>query len=87
MLPVGCGRVDITPTLGLPMVGMPGPPRREGVQWQLRSRVFLVDDEERRLAPEAGDRMTDAALELLQRFSAAGHGSHRRTMATAPDSS
>jgi hypothetical protein len=36
-----------------------------------------------RLAPEAGDRMTDAALELLQRLSSAGHGSHRWTMAPA----
>ena len=47
---VGCGRVDITPEPGLPMVGMPGSPRGEGVQWPLRSRVFLVDDGERRIA-------------------------------------
>jgi hypothetical protein len=86
MLRVGRGRVDITPTLGLPMVGMPGTPRGEGVQWQLRSRVFLVDDEERRLAPEAGDRMSDAARELLRSLSSAGHGSHRWTMASTPDS-
>ena len=30
-----------------------------------------------RLAPEAGDRMTDAALELLQRLASLGHGSQR----------
>jgi neutral ceramidase len=47
---VGCGRVDITPEPGLPMVGMPGSPRGVGVQWPLRSRVFLVDDGERRIA-------------------------------------
>jgi neutral ceramidase len=47
---VGCGRADITPEPGLPMVGMPGSPRGEGVQWPLRSRVFLVDDGERRVA-------------------------------------
>jgi len=28
-----------------------------------------------RLAPEAGDRMTNAALELLRRLAPAGHGS------------
>jgi neutral ceramidase len=47
---VGCGRADITPEPGLPMVGMPGSPRGEGVQWPLQSRVFLVDDGERRIA-------------------------------------
>ena len=47
---VGCGRVEITPDLGLPMVGMPGSPRGEGVQWPLRSRVFLVDDSGHRIA-------------------------------------
>ena len=86
MLRVGYGRVDITLTLGLPIVGMPGSSRREGVQWQLRSRVFLVDDEERRLAPEAGDRMSDATRELLRSLSSAGHGSHRWTTASTPDS-
>ena len=50
MLRFGCGRADITPEPGLPMVGMPGSPRSEGVQWPLRSRVFLVDDGERRTA-------------------------------------
>jgi neutral ceramidase len=40
-----------------------------------------------RLAPEAGDRMTDAALELLQRLASLGHGSQRRTTAPAPNSS
>jgi hypothetical protein len=39
-----------------------------------------------RLAPEAGDRMCDAALDLLRNLSSAGHGSHRRTKAPAPDS-
>jgi neutral ceramidase len=50
MLHVGCGQVDITPAPGLPMVGMPGSPRGEGVQWPLRSRVFLADNGERRIA-------------------------------------
>ena len=40
-----------------------------------------------RLAPEAGDRMTDAALELLQRLASVGHGSHRWTTAPSPNSS
>ena len=39
-----------------------------------------------RLAAEAGDRMTDAALELLQRLAVSGHGSRPGT-ASAPDSS
>jgi len=38
-----------------------------------------------RLEPKAGDRMTDAALTLLQRFSVAGHGSPQRM--APPDSS
>ncbi len=53
MLRVGCGRADITPDLGLPMVGMPGSPRGEGVQWPLHGRVFLFDDGERRAASSA----------------------------------
>jgi neutral ceramidase len=40
-----------------------------------------------RLALEAGERMTDAALELLQRLSPAGHGSHHRPAAPASNSS
>lgn len=47
---VGLGQVDITPALGLPMVGMPGSPRGEGVSWPLYGRVMLVDDNERRVA-------------------------------------
>src|SRR3954467_6893905 len=47
---VGFGCVDITPEPGLPMVGMPRSPLSEGVQWPLRSRVFLADDGERRIA-------------------------------------
>jgi neutral ceramidase len=50
MLRVGIGEVDITPELGLPMVGMPGSPRGEGVRWPLHGRVFLADDSERRAA-------------------------------------
>lgn len=50
MLRVGFGRSDITPEPGLPMVGMPGSPRGEGVHWPLRSRVLLVDDGDRRIA-------------------------------------
>jgi neutral ceramidase len=40
-----------------------------------------------RLAPEAGGRMTDAAVELLQRLASVGHGSHRWTTAPSPNSS
>ena len=40
-----------------------------------------------RLAPEAGDHMTDAALGLLRRLASLGHGSHRRRTAPAPNSS
>ena len=50
MLRVGCGRVDITPQPGLPMVGMPGSPRGEGVQWPLHGRVVLFDDGDTRSA-------------------------------------
>jgi hypothetical protein len=50
MLRVGCGRADITPELGLPMVGMPGSPRGEGVRWPLHGRVFLFGDGEHRVA-------------------------------------
>ena len=50
MLRIGFGRVDITPQPGRPMVGMPGSPPGEGVVWPLRSRVFLVDDGDRRIA-------------------------------------
>jgi neutral ceramidase len=50
MLRVGCGRADITPEPGLPMVGMPGSPRGEGVRWPLHGRVFLFDAGERRAA-------------------------------------
>ena len=39
-----------------------------------------------RLAPEAGDRMTDAALDLLRRLAAAGHGSRSGTAVPPPDS-
>jgi neutral ceramidase len=50
MLRAGFGRVDITPELGLPMVGMPGSPRGKGVQWPLHGRIFLADDGQRRVA-------------------------------------
>src|SRR5215211_5712900 len=40
-----------------------------------------------RLAPEAGERMTDAALELLRRLSLAGQDSRHRAVAPAPDAS
>ncbi len=59
---VGFGCVDITPQPGLPMVGMPGSPRGEGVVWPLRSRVFLADD---------GDhRVTVICLDLIALVSA-----------------
>jgi neutral ceramidase len=72
---VGCGRVDITPEPGLPMVGMPGSPRGEGVEWPLRSRVFLVDDGERRIAAVCLDLIALVAehvAELRQRLAGPG---------------
>ena len=36
---VGFGQVDITPDPGMPMVGMPGSPRGEGVMWPLFGRM------------------------------------------------
>src|SRR5918998_6928765 len=75
MLRFGCGQVDITPAPGLPMVGMPGSPRGEGVQWPLRSRVFLVDDEERRIAVVCLDLIalvSQHVAELRQRLAALG---------------
>ena len=50
MLRIGVAEVDITPEPGLPMVGMPGSPRGEGVRWPLHGRVFLADDGETRRA-------------------------------------
>jgi hypothetical protein len=46
----GGGRADITPRPGLPMVGMPGSPRGEGVVWPLHARVLVADDGESRVA-------------------------------------
>ncbi|HEX2282268.1 MAG TPA: hypothetical protein VHG52_10970, partial [Thermomicrobiales bacterium] len=70
---VGCGRADITPEPGLPMVGMPGSPRGEGTQWPLRSRVFLVDSGERRIAVICLDLIalvSQHVAELRQRLAA-----------------
>ncbi len=50
MLKVGFGQVDITPALGMPMVGMPGSPRGEGVMWPLYGRICLIDDGQQRIA-------------------------------------
>ena len=47
---VGCGKADITPELGLPMLGMPGSPRGNGVVWPLQSRVVLLDNGDERTA-------------------------------------
>jgi hypothetical protein len=71
----GCGLVDITPEPGLPMVGMPGSPRGEGVKWPLRSRVFLVDDGERRIAVVCLDviaLVAEHVAELRQRLAVPG---------------
>ncbi len=73
---VGCGRVDITPELGLPMVGMPGSPRGEGVQWPLHGRVFLVDDGKRRAAVVCLDLMalvSEYVAELRERLAVPGN--------------
>jgi neutral ceramidase len=75
MLRIGCGRVDITPEPGLPMVGMPDTPRGEGVQWPLRSRVFLVDDGERRIAVvslDLIDLVSNHVAELRERLAVPG---------------
>jgi neutral ceramidase len=72
---VGCGRADITPEPGLPMVGMPDTPRGEGVQWPLRSRVFLVDDGERRIAVicfDLIDLVSNHVAELRERLAGPG---------------
>jgi hypothetical protein len=66
MLRVGCGKADITPEPGLPMVGMPGSPRGEGVVWPLTSRVFLVDDGERRIAVAALDLIALSAADVAR---------------------
>ena len=75
MLRVGFGRADITPEPGLEMVGMPGSPRSEGVQWPLRSRVFLADDGERRIAVVCFDLIalvSTQVAELRERLAAEG---------------
>ncbi len=75
MLRAGFGRVDITPEPGLPMVGMPGSPRGEGVAWPLQGRVFLADDGERRIAVVCLDLIALVAkqvAELRERLAAQG---------------
>ncbi len=72
---VGFGRVDITPELGLPMVGMPGSPRGEGVVWPLHGRVLLADDGQRRVAIGCFDLIaltSDAVAELRTRLAGPG---------------
>jgi neutral ceramidase len=72
---VGCGWADITPEPGLPMVGMPGSPRGEGVQWPLLSRVFMVDDGDRRIAVVCLDLIalvSEHVAELRQRLAGPG---------------
>ena len=71
----GCGQADITPKPGLPMVGMPGSPRGEGVQWPLRSLVFLIDDGDRRGAVVCLDLMalvSEHVAELRERLAIPG---------------
>jgi neutral ceramidase len=75
MLRVGFGKVDITPELGLPMVGMPGSPRGEEVVWPLHGRVILADDGERRAAIVCLDLIALVAGDvaaLRQRLAEAG---------------
>jgi neutral ceramidase len=75
MLRVGFGKADITPELGLPMVGMPGSPVGTGVRWPLTSRVFLADDGESRVAIVALDLIALAAEDvarLRERLAEAG---------------
>lgn len=75
MVQVGFGQVDITPAPGLPMVGMPGSPRGEGVMWPLSGRICLIDDGERRVAIVSLDVIALFAPkvdELRQRLAAIG---------------
>ena len=66
MLRVGCGRADITPEPGLPMVGMPGSPRGEGVRWPLRARVFLFDDGQTRAAVVCLDLIALVSVQVAE---------------------
>lgn len=39
----GFGKTELNPPLGLPMLGMPGSPRGEGVVWPLHGRVMALE--------------------------------------------
>jgi hypothetical protein len=57
MVRVGIGRVDITPELGMRMLGMPDTPRAFGVAWPLQGTVVLAETE--------GDRAAIACIDLI----------------------
>src|ERR1051326_1626820 len=42
--------IDITPTVLLPLAGMPNAPVAQGTQWPLYGRVAVFDDGDRRIA-------------------------------------
>lgn len=75
MVKVGFGEVDITPALGMPMVGMPGSPRGEGVMWPLYGRICLIDDGQQRIAIVSLDVIalfSPKVAELRQRLATIG---------------
>lgn len=46
----GFGKTEITPPLGLQMLGMPGSPRGDGVVWPLHGRVMVLEVGKTRVA-------------------------------------
>src|SRR5688572_12561819 len=72
---VGFGLADITPAAELPMAGMPGSPRGQGVEWPLRCRVLVADDGARRVAIVCLDLLglpTNRVAELRSRLAERG---------------
>lgn len=46
----GFGKTELSPPLGLQMLGMPGSPRGEGVVWPLHGRVMVLEVNDTRVA-------------------------------------
>jgi neutral ceramidase len=72
---VGFGLADITPAAELPMAGMPGSPRGQGVEWPLRGRVLVADDGALRIAIVCLDLLglpTNRVAELRNRLAERG---------------
>lgn len=64
MLRIGCGRVETTPALGLPMAGSPPWPRGLETVGPLRGRILLADDGANRVAIVCLDLMIVPASEV-----------------------